>query len=162
MPIEIPKQQYAGTVQTLTLGSGDKAVSVGGEEIYSFYRFEGVMPNAPRIAIQVLDYNPEEWAAAVKEPYADVLHDPVAWAKKAQVEYAADMIHLWLKSTDPNGLNRSPAEAAETAKAVADAIDIPLIVWGTCNPDKDAEVLKAVAEACRDNDIIIGPVDDKA
>jgi CO dehydrogenase/acetyl-CoA synthase delta subunit len=160
MPIETPKQQYAGKVKTLTLGSGDTAVSLGGEEIYPFYTFEGVMPYAPRIAIQVMDYNPEEWADAVKQPYADVLHDPVAWAKKAQDVYGADMIHLWLKSTDPNGLNRSPQDAALTALAVADAISIPLIVWGTANTEKDAEVLKSVAEACRGREIIIGPVDE--
>ena len=160
MPIEIPKQQYAGKVKTLTLGSGGKAASVGGEETYPFYTFEGAMPCAPRIAIQVLDYNPEEWADAVKAPYADVLQDPVAWAKKAQDVYGADMIHLWLKSTDPNGLNRSAQDAALTAKAVADAIYVPLIVWGTANSEKDAEVLKAVAQACRGKEIILGPVDE--
>ncbi|MCX5899156.1 MAG: acetyl-CoA decarbonylase/synthase complex subunit delta [Proteobacteria bacterium] len=160
MPIEIPRQNYAGKVKPLTLGAGQKAVTVGGEEIYPFYTFEGTMPFAPRIAIQVLDYKPDEWPEALKEPYADVLHDPVAWAKKAQDVYKADMIHLWLKSTDPNGLNRSAQEAALTAKAVADAIALPLIVWGTANADKDVEVLKAVAEACRGKDIIIGPVDE--
>jgi CO dehydrogenase/acetyl-CoA synthase delta subunit len=160
MPIEIPKQQYTGKVKTLTLGTGDAAVHLGGEEIYPFYTFEGRMPHPPRIAIQVLDYNPEEWADAVKQPYADVLHDPVAWAKKAQDAYGADLIHLWLKSTDPNGLNRSAQDAAQTARAVADAVSVPLIVWGTANPDKDAEVLKAVAEACRGKEIIIGPVDE--
>ncbi len=97
----------------------------------------------------MLDYNPEEWADAVKEPYADVLHDPVHVGLKAQDVYKADMIHLWLKSTDPNGLNRSAEDAAQTAKAVAEAITVPLIVWGTANAEKDAEVLKAVAEACQ-------------
>jgi len=160
MPIEIPKQTYAGKVKPLTLGSAASAVTVGGEEIYPFYTFEGSMPCQPRIAIQVLDYNPEEWPAALKEPYADVLADPVKWALKAQDVYKADIIHLWLKSTDPNGLNRSAAEAAQTAKSVAEAIKVPLIVWGTANSEKDAEVLKAVAEACHGKDLTIGPVDE--
>jgi acetyl-CoA decarbonylase/synthase complex subunit delta len=34
-------------------------------------------------------------------------------------------------------------------KKVADAIDVPLIVWGTANHDKDTEVLRAVAELCQ-------------
>ena len=75
------------------------------------------MPNQPRIAIQVLDHSPEDWADACTEPYSDVLDDPVAWAKKAQDVYGADMIQLWLKSTDPNGMDRSAEEAAATAKA---------------------------------------------
>ena len=160
MQIEIPKQSYAGKVKQLTFGSGKGSVTVGGEEAYPFYTFEGQIPFQPRIAIQVLDCNPEEWPPALKEPYADVLADPVRWALKAQDVYKADLIHLWLKSTDPNGLNRTPAEAAQTAKAVAEAIKIPLIVWGTANPEKDAEVLKAVAEACHGKQLIIGPVDE--
>ena len=155
---EISKQQYSGKVQVMTIGSGDSALTVGGETAFPFHTFEGEMPNPPKIAIQVLDYAPDDWAEVCVEPYKDVLADPVAWAKKAQDEYGADMIHLWLKSTDPNGLDRSADEAAQTAKAVADAISIPLIVWGSNNVEKDAEVLRKVAEVCAGKDIIIGQV----
>ena len=126
-----------------------RAFTIGGDTAFPFCRFEGEMPNAPRIGIQVLDHAPQEWAQACTEPYKDVLDDPVAWALKAQNEYGADFIQLWLKSTDPNGLNRSAEEAAKTARAVADAIDVPLLVWGTANVEKDAEVLSRVAEAVR-------------
>jgi acetyl-CoA decarbonylase/synthase complex subunit delta len=44
---------------------------------------------------------------------------------------------------------------------VAAAIDVPLIVFGTSNVEKDAEVLPAVAEACGDKPIVLGPVQDK-
>jgi acetyl-CoA decarbonylase/synthase complex subunit delta len=43
---------------------------------------------------------------------------------------------------------------------VADAIDVPLLVWGTANVEKDAEVLSRVAEECADAHILIGPVDE--
>ncbi|MCP4717640.1 MAG: acetyl-CoA decarbonylase/synthase complex subunit delta [Deltaproteobacteria bacterium] len=160
MPINIPGQTYTGSVGALTLGSGDTAFTVGGGTAYPFYTFEGDMPNQPRIGIQIMDCEPEDWAAACLEPYKDVVHDPVAWAKKAQDIYGADFIQLWLKSTDPNGMNRTAEEAAETARAVADAISIPLIVWGTANNDKDAEVLSKVVEVCAGKDIIIGPVEE--
>jgi len=161
MSFEMPRQNYSGSVKALTIGSGKAAVPVGGETAYPFYRFEGDMPNPPKIAIQILDCAPEDWADACLEPYRDVSSDPVAWAKKAQDEYRADILQLWLKSTDPNGMNRSAAEAAKTAKAVADAVSVPLIVWGTLNVEKDAEVLRAVAEACAGKDIIIGPVQEE-
>jgi acetyl-CoA decarbonylase/synthase complex subunit delta len=70
------------------------------------------------------------------------------------------MICLQLTSTDPNGKNRPAAEAAQTAKKVADAIDVPLIVWGTANHDKDTETLRAVAELCQDKSLILGPVEE--
>ena len=38
-----------------------------------------------------------------------------------------------------------------------DAIDIPLIVCGTGDTDKDAEVLPKVAEACKGGNILLGP-----
>jgi CO dehydrogenase/acetyl-CoA synthase delta subunit len=160
MSIEIPKQEYSGSVEPITLGSGERAVTVGGDTAYPFYTFEGEMPNPPKIAIQVMDHAPDDWADVCVEPYKDVLADPVAWALKAQNEYGADMIQLWLKSTDPNGMNRSADEAAQTAKAVADAISVPLIVWGSNNVDKDAEVLKKVMEVCAGNDVIVGQVSE--
>ena len=102
------------------------------------------MPNLPRIAMEVWDCPPEDWAEAALEPFAGVTDDPVAWAKKCINDYGAEMIALQLISTDPNGLNRGADEAAEVVKKVADAIDVPLIVWGTANHDKDTEVLRKV------------------
>ena len=65
-----------------------------------------------------------------------------------------------MKSTDPNGLNRSAEEAAETARQVLEAIDVPLIVWGSANVEKDTEVLRQVAMACSEKSICLGPVEE--
>ena len=160
MAFEIPKTQYSGKIKEITLGNGDKAVTIGGESAYPFYLFEGEMPNLPKIAMEVWDCAPEEWAEAALEPFAGVTDDPVAWAKKCVEEYGAEMIALQLISTDPNGLDRGADEAAEVVKKVADTIDVPLIVWGTANHDKDTEVLKRVCEICQEKDLIIGPVEE--
>ncbi|MCX5887414.1 MAG: acetyl-CoA decarbonylase/synthase complex subunit delta [Proteobacteria bacterium] len=158
MALEIAKQQYTGKIREITLGKGAKAVKVGGETAYPFYLFEGQMPNPPKIALQVWDIKPEEWAAAAIEPFKDVAGDPVAWAKKCIDVYKADLVALQLVSTDPNGMNRGADEAATTVKKVADAIDCPLIVWGVNNVEKDMEVLRKVAEVCEGKSLIIGPV----
>jgi acetyl-CoA decarbonylase/synthase, CODH/ACS complex subunit delta len=160
MPFEIPKTAYSGKIKDIKLGKGDKAVTVGGETAYPFYLFEGQMPNLPRIAMEVYDMPPEEWPAAALEPFAGVTNDPVAWAQKCIKDYGAEMICLQLLSTDPNGQNRPADEAAKVAKKVADAINVPLIVWGTANHDKDTEVLRAVAEICQDKNLILGPVEE--
>ncbi len=161
MTFEIPKTAYSGKIKEVTLGKGDKAVTVGGETSYPFYLFEGAMPHPPRIAMEVWDCPPEGWAQAALEPFAGVTDDPVAWAKKCVNDYGAEMIALQLISTDPNGLNRGADQAAEVVKKVADAIDVPLIVWGTNNEDKDTEVLRRVSELCQDKRLIIGPVIEK-
>lgn len=162
MAFEIPKQVYSGTIKTVTIGKGAKAITLGGETSYPFYVFEGAMPHKPCIAMEVWDKDPgEEWAAPAYEAIKDVAKDPVAWAQKCIKEFGAEAIALILMSTDPNGDNAPPEAAAAIAKKLADAIEVPLIVYGTGSVEKDAEVLPAVAEACADKNIIIGPVQDK-
>ena len=160
MTFEIPKTAYSGKIKEIKLGKGDKAVTTGGETAYPFYLFEGEMPNLPKIAMDVFDCPPEEWPEAALEPFAGVTDDPVAWAKKCIDEYGAKMICLQLVSTDPNGLDRGADEAAAVVKKVADAVDVPLIVWGTANHDKDTEVFRKVTEVCHGKNLIIGPVEE--
>lgn len=160
MAIQIPKTTYNGKIREITLGAEGNRVTVGGETCYPFYLFEGRMPNKPRIAMEVWDINPTDWAPAALEPFADVVQDPAAWAQKCVRDYGAEMICLQLIGTDVNGLDRSAEEAAAITKKVAAAIDVPLIVWGTANVEKDSEVLRAVAEACQDRSLILGPLDE--
>ena len=128
--MEIPKINYTGKIKEVTLGAGNKAVTVGGETMYPLHLFEGQMPHPPRIAMEVYDAPPEDWPEAALEPFKDVVGDPVAWAQKCITAYGAEMICLQLASTDPNGQNRPAEEAAAMAKKVADAVTVPLIVWG--------------------------------
>jgi len=140
MALEIPKTKYNGRIREITLGKGAKQVVVGGEAAYPFYLFEGEMPRLPRIAMEVYDTPPRDWAEAALEPFEGVTGDPVAWAKKCVDDYGAELVALQLESTDPNGLDRGADEAAEVVKKVADAVDVPLIVWGTANLEKDTGV----------------------
>ena len=158
MAFAIPKSTYTGKIKEVVLGKGSKALTVGGGTSYPFHVFEGEMPHPPRIAIEVYDAPPDDWAEASLEPFRDVLSDPVAWAKKAVEVYGADMIALQLVSTDPNGLNRPSDEATETAKKVAASVDVPVIVYGSGSPEKDAELLRKVSEACDGMNLVIGPV----
>jgi len=160
MAVDIPKIAYSGKIREIKLGSGDEALTVGGQSSYPFHLFEGEMPHPPRIAMEVYDSPPEEWPEAALEPFAGVTDDPVAWAKKCVNDYGADMVCLQLVSTDPNGLDRGADEAAEVVKKVAEAITVPLIVWGTANHDKDTEVLRRVSELCQGRKLIMGPVEE--
>jgi acetyl-CoA decarbonylase/synthase, CODH/ACS complex subunit delta len=161
MSFSVPRISYSGKIKEVTLGTGSSAVTVGGQSCYPFYLFEGAMPNKPRIAFEVWDFQPEDWPEWAIEPYRDVIGDPVAWAKKSVESYGAEMIALLLKSADVNGMNRDSEEVVATVKAVSDAISVPLLVWGTANDEKDAIMLRRVAEVCEGKNIAIGPVSDK-
>jgi len=157
----IPKQPYSGEIGKTSLGSGGSAVTLGGESAYPFHLFEGEMPNSPKIAMEIWDYDPsKEWPAAVVEPFKDALSSPEAWAKKCVEEFGADIIVVQLKSTDPNGMDRGAAESAEMAKKVLAAVNVPVVFWGTANNQKDEEVLKAIAEVAEGKNVALGPVEE--
>jgi len=161
LAFEIPEQPYSGKIGETTVGAGSSAVKLGGEDSYPFHLFEGDMPNAPKIAMEIWDYDPsDEWPAAAVAPFKDVISSPDAWAKKCVDEYGADIIVLQLKSTDPNGMDRSADEAAAVAKKVSDAVDVPLVLWGTANNEKDEEVLKKISELCEGKNVALGPVEE--
>lgn len=155
MAFEVPKETSESKIREVPLGTGD--VKVGGENVLPFYLFEGTMPNRPLIAVDVFDDNPQTWSPVVAEPLKDVISDPVAWARKAQDEWGADLIALRLKSTDPKGDDKPADEAAQTAKAVVEAVDIPVIVYGAEDAEKDGEVLKAAAIATEGKNVVLGP-----
>ena len=161
MSFEFYKESYAGAIKAISIGKGDKAITVGGETCYPLYQFEGEMPHKPKVAMEIWDMAPDEWPAAAMEPFKDVVSDPAAWAKKCVEEYGAEIIVLQLKSIDPNGTDASPADASATVKKVLAAIDVPLVVWGIANHEKDEAVFKKIAEDCQDVQLTLGPVEDK-
>lgn len=160
MGIEPVKENYSGKIREVQLGTGAKAVKIGGATCYPFHTWEGSIGNGPKIGWELWDAGAEEWPDAVKAPYQDVLGDPAAWAKKLQNDFKAEIIVLRLTSTDPNGQNASAESAVETVKQVLAAIDVPLIVAGVGSPQKDAETLRKVAEACENKNLGLAPIEE--
>jgi acetyl-CoA decarbonylase/synthase complex subunit delta len=161
LALEVVKQDYSGKIREVTLGTGAKTVTVGGATSYPFHLFEGALPHPPRIAWEVWDADTEPWPDACKEPFADVLKDPAAWAKKLVEKFGAELIALKLVSIDPNGKNADAASAVETVKKVLAAVSVPVLVYGVNNVEKDAEVLRKVAEACEGKNLVLGPVQEQ-
>ncbi|OGP63705.1 MAG: acetyl-CoA synthase [Deltaproteobacteria bacterium RBG_13_49_15] len=161
MGFQFYKENYTGKIKEITIGKGTKSVKVGGQSCYPFYQFEGDMPNRPKIAMEVWDMEPEDWPESALVHFKDVVSDPAAWAKKCVKNFGAELIVLQLKSIDPNGKNAGAEETAAVVKKVSEAVDVPLVVWGCANPQKDDEVFKRIAEVCQGKNLTIGPVEDK-
>jgi len=158
MEYKEPVEAYTGVVRELTIGKGEKALKIGGESILPFHSFDqGSNPNPAKFALEILDTKPEGWPEHLVEPLKDVISDPVKWAKKCE-GFGIDAISLYLVSTDPAEKNTSAEQAASVVKKVAEAINVPLIVYGSGDENKDAEVLPRVAEACDGMNLLIGPV----
>ncbi|MDO9557501.1 MAG: CO dehydrogenase/acetyl-CoA synthase subunit delta [Coriobacteriia bacterium] len=157
MPYADPVEQLKGRIREVVLGDGEGAVTVGGAAALPFCAFDGELPHRPVIAMEVFDAAPAGWPAALTEALGDVMGDPAAWAKACVEQYGADMVCVQLASTDPNGANASPDDAAATVRSVVDAVSVPVVVYGCGNADKDGEVLKKVAEALSGVRLALGP-----
>ena len=157
MQYRAPVEAYTGTVREITIGTGSKVLKLGGETALPFHFFDqGGIPHPPHLALEVWDMPPKDWARWALAPYQDVISDPVKWAQKC-VEYGANAVCLQLVSADP-AAGDAPAEAAaQLAKAVAEAIPVPLIVYGPDDEKKNAVVLAKVAEVCRGQNLLMGP-----
>ena len=111
--------------------------------------------------MEVWDKDPtDEWSEAAKAPFKEVLGDPAAWAKKCVAEYGAEIIVVQTKSADPNAENKPAAEVAEVVKRVVEAVDVPVVVWGVANHEKDVEVMRLVSEQCAGKHLAISPVEE--
>jgi acetyl-CoA decarbonylase/synthase complex subunit delta len=162
MPVDIYKDKFTGKGQEVILGAtkeqgGTRAytVKLGGSSTLPFLFYEGEIPNRPVIAMEVWDIKPD-WNPCFEQYYGDVWSDPAAWAKKAE-EYGADVIYLRLRGADTELENsKTPEECAKIVKAVLAATGAPLMVEGPGQPDKDNDVLQAVADAAAGENIALG------
>ncbi|MBD9184168.1 MAG: acetyl-CoA decarbonylase/synthase complex subunit delta [Clostridiales bacterium] len=151
----VPKQQpYRGRINAVTLGTGDKAVVIGGQNVLPFYTFDAEMPNAPRIGIEISDLAGEWTAPALKEFYAGCT-TMADYAKKAETMEGADFLCLHFESADPNGANRSVEDCVADARAVAEAVSMPIVVMGCKNIEKDGELFSKIAEALQGKNILV-------
>lgn len=151
-------EKYKGAVQELTIGKEGKSVTIGGDSILPFHTFEGNMTRVPAIALEVWDAPPpENWADNLRSHFGDVVDSPVLWAKKCVETYGADLICLYLASLAEDGEIDAPAVAARV-KEVADAISVPMIVYGVGDKDADTKALKEIAKVCAGEGLLLGPL----
>ncbi|MCC5909303.1 MAG: acetyl-CoA decarbonylase/synthase complex subunit delta [Clostridiaceae bacterium] len=147
MAFKMSVQEYKGKINEVEIGKGEKAIKLGGQQTLAFYDFDGDTGNSQKIGIEITDVYPEEWVTGLKEFYGDAAKNPAEWAKFVEEKLNPDFICLRLQGADPNELDKSPEECAEVAKAVVEAIQLPLVIAGTGNHEKDAKVFEKVTAA---------------
>jgi acetyl-CoA decarbonylase/synthase complex subunit delta len=161
MPIEIPKDKWAGKIRTITLGATAadggtraKTVTVGGQATMPYLQFEAPTPNTPVIAVEIKSRKPTDWSALLGNAWGDAMNDPAAWAKAAEAA-GAEMLVLWLALED------SADDAVKAVKAVLAASGLPLAVFGPGQAEKDNDLIVAVADATKGERLLLGICEDK-
>ena len=149
-----PKTQpFSGKINTVTLGTGDNAVTLGGLNVLPFYTFDAPIENAPKIGVEISDAASSWDVPGIVDFYAGCT-TMADYAKKAETMDGADFICLNFESADPNGANRSTADCVADAKAVAEVVTKPIVIMGCKHLEKDAELFSAIAEALSGKNVL--------
>lgn len=161
--IEIPKEKWSGKVREITLGATaaeggtrTKTVTVGGETTLPFLHFEGQMPHAPIVAVEVRDQPPADWPPVLLEAWGSATKDVTDWVKAAE-EQGAGLILLQFSLHD----NLNADYARKTLRNVLGATGLPLIVFGPGQADIDNEIMVAIAEEGEGERLLLGVCEDK-
>ena len=154
MPFTGKSGKFNAAIRTVEIGTGDKAVKLGGENVMPLYSFDAPIENAPKIGVLITDLGMENEAAGIKEYYAGASNFAEI-AKKAEEMPGADFVVLCFEGADPNGENRSVEDCVAIAKEVGGAITAPLVIEGCKNVEKDAELFNKVAEALQGKNVLI-------
>jgi acetyl-CoA decarbonylase/synthase complex subunit delta len=161
MPIEIPKDKWPGTINSVTLGATSeeggtraRSITIGGQPTMPYLNFEAPAPNKPVLAIEIKSRPPDDWSPLLLEAWGDATNHPAEWAKAA-TDAGADLVVLAL------GLEDTPESAVTATKDVLSATGVPLIVWGPGQAEKDNELLVPVSEATKGEKIVLGICEDK-
>jgi len=146
-------QKFPASINEVVIGTGDKAIKLGGENVMPLYTFDAEIANRPVVGVEISDNGYDKTVASLAEYYAgaETLADI---AKKAAAMPGADFVVLTLEGADPNGENKSVEECVAAAKEVADAIDLPLAVMGCKNGEKDAELFNKIADALQGKNVL--------
>ena len=144
---------YSGKINAVTLGTGDKAIVIGGQNVLPFYTFDAPIEHAPKIGVEISDTANEWNVPGLKEFYAGCV-TMADFAKKAETMEGADFIVLNFESADPNGANRPVADCVADAKAVADVVSLPIVIMGCKNLEKDGELFSKISEALTGKNIL--------
>ena len=145
---------YGGRIQTVTVGTGDKAITLGGQNVLPFYTFDGEIPHAPKIGVEISDAA-DGWTVPGLVDFYAGCSSMADRAKKAETIPGADFLCLHFESADPNGANRSIPDCVADAREVAEVTDLPLVILGCRNLEKDAALFAALAEALQGKNVLI-------
>ena len=145
---------YSGKINAVTLGTGDKATVIGGQNVLPFYTFDAPIENAPKIGVEISDAADQWTAPGLVDFYAGCT-TMAERAKRAESMPGVSFLALSFDNADPNGANRPVEECVADAKAVAEAVTMPIVVMGCKNMEKDGELFAKISEALQGKNILV-------
>lgn len=163
MAIELMLEKWQGKVGELTLGatkqeggSRSQAIKLGGQTTLPFLFTEGQIPHKPRLALEIWDIAPTDWPQELSHAYSDVFCEPYAWAEKCVKKYKAEILCIKLQGAHPDCGNKTPEQEAKLIGGLLRKVDVPLVILGCGDDEKDNLVLPACCEAAKGQRCLVG------
>ena len=147
MPFVPKKQAFNAHINEVVLGVGEKATAIGGQNVLPFHSFDAEIKNAPKIGVELTDFGMSEYTMPGEQAFYAGCETVVDMAKRAETMEGADFLCLHFEGADPNGATKSVEECVALAKAVSDAVTMPIVIMGCKNIEKDTELFNKIAEA---------------
>lgn len=147
-------QKFSASTKSVVIGTGENAVTLGGENVLPLYSFDAPIENKPVVGVEFTDEGYAKNVPGIAEYYAGA-ESFADIAKKAAAMPGADFIAIKLEGADPNGLDKSVEECVAICKEIAEAVDVPVVVSGCGNGEKDAKVFDRVADALQGKNILL-------
>lgn len=146
-------QVFSSSINEVTLGVGEKAVTLGGSNTMPLYTFDAPAKHKVAIGVEITDTGVDRTLPGIAAYYEGAETVAEVAARAAEMP-GADFVVLALNGADPNGDNRSVEECVEIAKQVAEVIDVPLAIVGARNVEKDAALFTSLAEALQGKNVL--------
>jgi acetyl-CoA decarbonylase/synthase complex subunit delta len=154
LPFKPVQQKFSSAIRELTIGTGEKTVTLGGEQVLPFYSFDGEIKNPVCVGVEISDLGPDRNIPGIAAFYsgAETVADVAERASKMQ---GASFVCLVLEGSDPNGKNRSVEDCVAVCKQVSEKVSLPLVIAGSGSFEKDKELLPKIAEALQGKNILL-------
>ena len=104
MPFNQKLQKFNAKINTVTIGSGDKTVTIGGDSTYPFYSFDAPSENAPKIGVEISDMGLENIVSEGIKAYYEGATTVGEMAKKAAAMKVDGFVNIKLEGGDPYGV----------------------------------------------------------
>lgn len=150
----VKKPRTLKPIGAVTLGSGERAVTLGGGNTQPLYFFDAKPTNPPVVGAEIMDVVFDTAELPQLGKFYDGAETLAERAVRAASLSGAAFVCVRFEGADPGGLDRSVEECLKLAQEVAAVCPKPLCIAGCRNVEKDTELFKALAAALQGQNVL--------
>ena len=163
MALELLKEKWTNKIFEVEIGcTKDKggtrshSIKIGGEESLPYVEEESLLPNSPKVAMEVWDTYPKDWNESLLKEFGKKANDPVLWANFCIANSKVDAIHLKIASASEEYGNNSIEKIEKFFNNFLKNVSAPLIITGCGEAEKDNVILSRLSNIAKNESCLFG------